>query len=176
MKDDNSNSTPALTLISGGKDQGRGRGKARTGNKATPAGLTEKQERFAQGLAAGLTNAEAYRQAYDASAMKPATLHNESSKLAAHPAVADRLQQLLADKAQRNSMSALKQSERVWRGVWRLAEGENVPPAVQQSALALAAKMAGMLTDQVKIENVSTDSEAIERELVERLQRLSKSA
>jgi len=75
-------------------------------------------------------------------------------------------------------MSVLKQSERVWRGVWRLCENVegNVPPAVQQSALALAAKMAGMLTDQVKIENVGTDSSTIERELIERLQRLSKSA
>jgi len=71
-----------------------------------------------------------------------------------------------------------KNSDRVWRGVWRLCENVegNVPPAVQQSALALAAKMAGMLTDQVKIESVSADSSAIEKELTERLQRLAKSA
>lgn len=173
---DTDNNPPALTVISGGKDQSRAKGKARSGNKATQSGLTEKQEKFAQGLAAGLTNAEAYRQAYDASAMKPATLHNESSKLAAHPAVTDRLNQLLADKSRQNSMSALKQSERVWRGVWRLAEGENVPPAVQQSALALAAKMAGMLTDKVEIEQRNADSGTIEKELFERLQRLSRSA
>ena len=71
-------------------------------------------------------------------------------------------------------MSALKHSERVWRGVWRLAEGENVPPAVQQSALALAAKMAGMLTDRVEIENKHADSGSLVKELLERLQRLSK--
>ena len=171
---DTEGTTPALTVISGGKDRDRGKGKARTGNKATPAGLTEKQEKFAQGLAAGLTNAEAYRQAYDASTMKPATLHNESSKLSQHPAITARLRELLADKSRQNSMSALKQSERVWRGVWRLAEGENVPPAVQQSALALAAKMAGMLTDRVEIENKHADSGSLEKELLERLQRLSK--
>jgi hypothetical protein len=71
-----------------------------------------------------------------------------------------------------------RNTDRVWRGVWRLCENVegNVPPSVQQSALALAAKMAGMLTDQVKIESVGTDSSTIERELIERLQRLSKSA
>jgi hypothetical protein len=73
-------------------------------------------------------------------------------------------------------METVKASDRVWRNVWRLAEGSNIPPAVQQSAVALAAKMAGMLTDQVKIENVSGDSSTIEKELIERLQRLSKTA
>lgn len=163
---------PALTVISGGKDKGS----KRTGKAATPTGLTEKQERFARGLAAGLTNAEAYRQAYDCSNMQGNTIHTESSKLAASPKIDARLKELLAEKSERNSMSALKQSERVWRGVWRLAEGENVPPAVQQSALALAAKMAGMLTDKVEIENKHADSGSLERELFERLQRLSKSA
>jgi len=70
-------------------------------------------------------------------------------------------------------MSSLKAADRVWRNVWRLAEGEHVPPSVQQAALALAAKMAGMLTDQVKIESVSADSKSIEAEILERLQRLS---
>lgn len=161
---------PALTVISGGKDKGS----KRTGKAATPTGLTEKQERFARGLAAGLTNAESYRQSYDCSNMQANTIHTESSKLAASPKIDARLKELLAEKGERNSMSALKQSERVWRGVWRLAEGENVPPAVQQSALALAAKMAGMLTDRVEIENKHADSGSLEKELLERLQRLSK--
>jgi len=158
-----------LTVIQGG----------RSGNAATPTGLTEKQERFAQGLADGLTNAEAYRLAYDASGMKPATVHSEACKQAQHPKVAARVDEIVAQKAARNSMEADKRREknadRVWRNVWRLAEGD-VPPSVQQAALALAAKMAGMLTDNVKIESVSGDSSTIEKELLERLQRLSKTA
>jgi hypothetical protein len=70
-------------------------------------------------------------------------------------------------------MSSLKASDRVWRNVWRLAEGDNVPPSVQQAALALAAKMAGMLTDKVEIDQKITDSKSIEAEILERLQRLS---
>jgi len=172
MMKDTENTSPALTVISGGKDKGS----KRTGKAATPTGLTEKQERFAQGLASGLTNAESYRQSYDCSNMQANTIHTESSKLAASPKIDARLKELLADKSRQNSMSVLKQSERVWRGVWRLCENVegNVPPAVQQSALALAAKMAGMLTDKVEIENKHADSGTIERELLERLQRLSK--
>ena len=178
---EDNNSTPALTLISGGRDAANKAGERRSGKAATGNGLTEKQQRFIDGLLSGLTNSEAYRQAYDCSRMQANTVHTEASKLASNPKIAARLEAALADKrrekAERHSMESVKVSDRVWRNVWRLAEGGNgVPPAVQQSALALAAKMAGMLTDQVKIENVSTDSDSIERELVERLQRLSKSA
>ena len=70
-------------------------------------------------------------------------------------------------------MLSEKQADRVWRNVWRLAEGNDVPPAVQQSALALAAKMAGMLTDKVEVKNETVDSKSIEAELLQRLQRLT---
>jgi hypothetical protein len=157
--------TPAgLTLITGGKDGTR----EEKGEK-----LTAKQESFAQGLAAGLTNAEAYRQAYGAENMKPSTLWSESCKQAQHPKVSARVDQLLMEKKGQNSMLTLKASDRVWKNVWRLAEGENVPPSVQQAALALAAKMAGMLTDKVEIDQKSTDSKSLEAELLQRLQRLA---
>jgi hypothetical protein len=167
MTDSNDNNPPALKVISGGKDT-----RKRTGNKATESKLTEKQELFAQGLSEGLTNADAYRRAYDAANMKPNVLHNEASKLAQHNGVSKRLDEILAKKRAKHSMFEGKASDRVWRNVWRLAEGENVPPAVQQSAIALAAKMAGMLTDKVEIESKQTDSKSIEAELLERLQRL----
>jgi hypothetical protein len=172
---------PKLALVASEGKPVKGKGK-RSGKAATGGELTEKQLRFVEALAAGATNAEAYRAAYDASGMAANTLYSEASKLAASPKIATKLAALLAEKRARNSMEAdvrrERNTDRVWRGVWRLAENadQNVPPAVQQSALALAAKMAGMLTDQVKIENVGTDSGTIERELIERLQRLSKSA
>jgi phage terminase small subunit len=162
MNDDNK---PSLKLISGGK------GKPEKEEKSDK--LTGKQEAFAQGLSEGLTNTEAYRRAYGAENMKSSTIHVEACKLAQHPKIARRLDEILSEKRGKQSMFAEKQSDRVWRNVWRLAEGDGVPPSVQQAAIALAAKMAGMLTDQVKIESVSADSKSIEQELVERLQKLS---
>ena len=124
-------------------------------------------------LSEGATNAEAYRQAYDTANMVPNTIYSEACKLAANPKITARLNAILEEKKGRNSMATLKASDRVWKNVWRLAEGDNVPPSVQQAALALAAKMAGMLTEQVRVENVSADSKSIEQELLERLQRLT---
>lgn len=158
------NKTP-LTVITGGKSR-------KTGNKATPSGLTQKQERFAQCLSEGMSNTESYRAAYDTSTMAMATVHNEAAKLAQHQGVTARVNELLAEKAKRNSMATLKASDRVWRNVWRLAEGDSVPPSVQQAALALAAKMAGMLTDKVEVEQKFSDSKSIEAEILERIQRL----
>lgn len=161
--------TQHLTVISGGKDKT----KRRTGKGGTPTGLTEKQETFAQRLSEGLTNSEAYRAAYDTSQMAAPTIHSEASKLASSPKISGRLHALLAEKRAKHNVLTEKQTDRVWRGVWRLAEGINVPPAVQQSALALAAKMAGMLTDRVEVKNETADSKSIEAELLQRLQKLT---
>jgi phage terminase small subunit len=165
--EDNNNT---FTVIDGGKSK-------RSGHKATGSGLTEKQERFIAGLADGMTNSEAYRAAYDTSGMQANTVHSEASKLACNPKIAARLNQVLAEKRAKHSMESdvrrERNADRVWRNVWRLAEGVHVPPAVQQSALALAAKMAGMLTDKVEIEQKGSDSKSIEAEIRERLQKLA---
>lgn len=159
---------PKLQLV-GGKDTPKGK---RTGDKGTVSGLTEKQERFAQCLSEGMTNIEAYKASYDAGGMAANTIYSESSKLASSPKITARLGELLAEKRKKHGILSEKQSDRVWRNVWRLAEGHDVPPAVQQSAIALAAKMAGMLTDKVEVKTESADSKTIEAELLERLQRL----
>ena len=164
MQDDN---RPKLTVV-GGKES-----KAERRSGKTPGGLTAKQHKFAEGLAAGLNNAEAYRAAYDASGMAATTVNNEASKLAARPDITATVAELLAEKRQRNMISGERQADRVWRNVWRLAEGESVPPAVQQSALALAAKMAGLLTEKVEVRNENIDSKSIEAELLQRLQKLA---
>jgi hypothetical protein len=66
-----------------------------------------------------------------------------------------------------------KHSDKIWRKLWDMVDSHDTPPAVKASLLSLGAKAAGMLTEQVKIENISADSKDIERELIERLQRLS---
>lgn len=170
MEDDNK---PKLALVASGGGSIRGR---RSGNK-TASGLTAKQESFAVGLSAGLSNADAYRQAYDASSMKPGTVHNEACKLASAPHIAARVDQLIREKQAKNSMFTDRQrekhSDRIWRNLWSMLDAAETPPAVKASLLSLGAKAAGMLTEQVKIENVSADSKSIEAEILERLQRLS---
>ena len=56
--------------------------------------LTPKQESFAQAVAGGMNQSEAYRLAYATSAMAPATVWNNAYVLAKHNDVATRIQEI----------------------------------------------------------------------------------
>jgi hypothetical protein len=62
--------------------------------KTTPT-LTPKQEKFAVGIAAGLSQSDAYRAAYSASRMKPEQVWQEASRLRWNHKVARRIEELL---------------------------------------------------------------------------------
>ena len=64
-------------------------------NESSAGNLTAKQEKFAVGVAAGLTQSDAYRIAYNASGMQPKQVWEEASKLRRKPKVAQRIEELL---------------------------------------------------------------------------------
>jgi phage terminase small subunit len=67
----------------------------------TDVKLTAKQEAFAQAIADGLGQADAYRFAYDAESMKDESIYPQASKLMKNPKVATRIAELktqVADK------------------------------------------------------------------------------
>ncbi len=70
--------------------------KQSTGKQETKAldSLTPQQERFAQLIAAGMNQSAAYRAAYNAKRMKAETVNTEASKLAKHPQITPRVQEL----------------------------------------------------------------------------------
>lgn len=61
--------------------------------------LTAKQEAFAQGIADGLGQADAYRMAYDADGMKDESIYPQASKLMKNPKIATRVAELKAQVA-----------------------------------------------------------------------------
>ena len=63
--------------------------------------LTAKQEAFAQGIADGLGQADAYRMAYDAEGMKDNTIYSKASVLMSDGKVAARVAELRAAVAER---------------------------------------------------------------------------
>lgn len=81
--------------------------------------LTPKQEKFAQCVANGMTQADAYRMAYNADKMKPESIHSKASQLMSNGQVSSRvknLQSQLAEKAlwtREDSVEALKDALRV---------------------------------------------------------------
>lgn len=63
--------------------------------------LTAKQEAFAQAIAAGKSQAEAYREAYSAGGMSDNAIYREASVLVDNPKVAQRVTALKAELAKR---------------------------------------------------------------------------
>jgi phage-related protein len=157
-----------LRLIEGGKQRPKAKVIAGASGK-TLSGLTVKQEAFADALANGATNAEAYRAAYNTDGMAQTTIWQEGCKLAQHPKVAGRVEELLRAKKAKEQLVAARAEDRIWKQVWGVLEADNTPAAVKVSAAALAAKLAGMVTDKVQVETGSAAD--IERELAERLRR-----
>lgn len=95
--------------------------------------LTAKQEAFCQGIADGLTQAEAYRRAYNAKNMKDSTIHVKASELMADGKIAGRVQQM---------RDALAQAM-IWRredSVVVLAEIARAKEEAPQSARVSAVK------------------------------------
>ena len=64
--------------------------------------LTSKQETFAQHIANGSTQADAYRAAYNAENMADGSIWREASLLLDHPKVAQRVSELRSELAKRN--------------------------------------------------------------------------
>ena len=56
--------------------------------------LTQKQEKFIQGILQGMTQAQAYRSAYETENMSDASVYSEASRLVRKAAVRQRLEQL----------------------------------------------------------------------------------
>lgn len=80
--------------------------------------LTPKQEAFATAIAAGATQAEAYRKAYPASLKwAPNAVHSKASTLAGNAKVQERVRELTSKAAAANEVTV----ERVLREVARLA-------------------------------------------------------
>ena len=75
--------------------------------------LTAKQEAFARRLAAGETQADAYRYAYSSEGMAPPVVWSEASRLAANPKVASRVLSLRAEAEEMRRMAALDREEAI---------------------------------------------------------------
>lgn len=84
--------------------------------------LTQKQEKFAQCVADGLSQADAYRAAFEAGNMKPETIYSRASELMADSKVSGRVKELqskLAAKAlwtREMSVQALVSAYKIAKG------------------------------------------------------------
>ena len=122
--------------------------------------MTPKQEKFCT-LYVELGNAsEAYRQAYDASRMKPESIAVQAAKMLASPKIALRVDELRAQHAERHGVTVddIAQMLREDRNFARQCE----TPAAAVSATMGLAKLYGHLRD--KVEHTGKDGGPVKHE------------
>ena len=73
--------------------------------------LTGKQEEFAKNIVQGMSQADAYRSAYDAEDMSDNAIYREASLLVDNPKVAQRIRELRNELARPTIMSAQERLE-----------------------------------------------------------------
>lgn len=82
--------------------------------------LTSKQEKFAQEVASGKSQADAYRAAFDCAKSKPETIRRKASELMAHGNISATVEKLKAQLAE--------------KGLWTREESVNVLAQIAKAA------------------------------------------
>lgn len=109
--------------------------------KIHQAKLTSKQERFAQLVAAGESQSDAYRATYNCQNTLDKTIHESASRAAADPKIAARIKELRAPAVRKIELSVQKLLERL-NDALELAEQTDQP-----SAMVAAMREMGKLAD-----------------------------
>ena len=125
--------------------------------------LTPKQEAFALAYVETGNASEAYRRAYNAAKMKPASVAVNASKLLAEAKVALRVQELQAKAVERHEITVDDILRELEEARALAAGGEKPQPAAMVAASMGKAKLLGMLTD--KMEHSGKDGGPIDHSL-----------
>ena len=114
-----------------------------------PAMLTPKMEKFCQAIVSGLSQADSYRAAYNAGAMKPATVQNKAHILMKNGEVRARVVALRAPviaKVQYGLMEAMNEAQEAFAVSKARDNG-----AAMVAAVMLRARLNGLLVDRKEI-------------------------
>jgi phage terminase small subunit len=132
--------------------------------------LTPKQQHFCRAVVSGCTMSDAYREAYNTSNMKPATVNREAHTLMATPKIATRVEALQRAKDRAVVAASLSDRERVLTKLRDMMDTEEGGPVVmaQIRAAELLGKSVGLFKDVVETKPQRSADE-IRAELEERL-------
>ena len=108
--------------------------------------LTAKQEAFVQNILQGMSQADAYRSAYNASKMTDKTVHEKASLLASQDKVRARLAELRDKLASESIMSAQERME--W--LTRLVKNQDEDTTDKLKAIDILNKMSGEYVTKVE--------------------------
>ena len=136
---------------------------------ANQTALAPKQPHFCRAVISGCTMSDAYREAYNTSNMKPATVNREAHTLMATPKIATRVEALQRAKDRAVIASSLSDRERVLTKLRDMMETTEGGPAVtaQLRAAELLGKSVGLFKDVVETTKMRSADEV--REELERM-------
>ena len=137
--------------------------------KKDQGGLTPKQAHFARCVAGGMTQADAYREAYDPKAStKSETIHTLASRLMARGEIRSRVDSIMAAKDRAVAASALSDRDKVLSKLRFWLDG-GVTDSNQLRAAELLGKASGVFTDQVSITSTERAPAEVAAEIERRL-------
>lgn len=135
--------------------------------------LTSKQEAFAREVAKGKSLSEAYRTVYSAEKMRPATIHVESCKLAAHPKVSQMVERLRGEMDRVTVVSVTSDRERILSRLRALLDSPEGTAAenISLKAAHLLGQTLGLYEKRVTMDDRREDRtpEQIRAELEQRI-------
>ena len=140
-------------------------------------GLTVKQERFAQEVAKGLSQTEAYRIAYTCDNMKDGTVHGEASRLMGNPQVAARVNMLFKEVEARMLKDTVRLKQHVLKRLVEESEDFENGTATSRVAATVAlgkTNVVRLYTEETE-EDKKKDAAELERMLKDRLRDYFKS-
>ncbi len=111
--------------------------------------LTAKQEAFCQAIVSGMSQADAYRKAYDAKKMKPPTVQKRASELMANGEVTGRVDAIRKPVVEKVQYDLEKAMEEAGRALNLAEDKEN--PGAMVAAVQLRSKLNGLLIDRKEI-------------------------
>ena len=132
--------------------------------------LTPKQSTFCRHVATGMTMSDAYREAYDAGNMKPATVNREAHALMATPKITARVERLQGQKDRAIVAASLSDREKVLTKLRTLVDSAEGTPGehVMLRACDLLGKSIGLFKD-VQVQEAPRSADEVRAELEDRL-------
>ena len=113
-------------------------------------GLTAKQAKFAANLAEGMSQAEAYRNAYDAANMAAETIHSHASRMAARDKVRARVDALMMERMRVLETRGVSDRAKVVGLLRQFAEDDARPDHVRLRAVELWGKTCGAFIEVIE--------------------------
>lgn len=103
--------------------------------------------------------------------MRPPTVWSEASRLASHPKVSARIEELKQEAERMRQVAAIGREEAILQRLEHEAMTAKTDSA-RIRALELLGRHIGMFKDQIEVEHVERSAEQIEADIVARLDRL----